>query len=218
MSVSPQLVGTYRTEVKTIDDSYSTRPARVFAAGANGSRVHQASLVNTDNAAQTAFFSMLKQMTLQSDMGVATHVDGGGGSDTFTRTTGSFITNGWKVGDIAYFYNSTTRANDFKVELTAVAALTLTFATGTTNTGEVFPAGGIIYKIAQLSKPDVPASAGNSSGIPAIDLLDDAVNPIFDASPDRYLVLGPNDALAVACGTAVGAGEQFDVFIGAGDY
>lgn len=218
MTATPQLVGYYRSSVKTIDDSYSTRVCRVFGAGDTGSRIHQACLTSTDNAALTARLYYLEILSLQSAMGTATHVDGGGGSDTLTRTTGSFIQDGWKIGDILYVYNSTTRANDYKAEVTGVATLTLTFATGTVNTGEVLPAGASLYRAGLLGFFDIPANAGNATTIDSVDLLDDAVIPIFDASPDRYLVVGPNDALGIALGTAVGAGEQVDAFFGAGDY
>ncbi len=65
-----------------------------------------------------------------------TFVDGGGGDDTITRTTGSFITDGFEIGDWIQVFNATTGANDFAVKLTGVAALTLTFVTGTVDTGE----------------------------------------------------------------------------------
>lgn len=65
-----------------------------------------------------------------------TFVDGGGSDDTITRTTGSFITDGFEIGDWIQVFNATTGANDFAVKLTGVAALTLTFATGTVDTGE----------------------------------------------------------------------------------
>lgn len=218
MAANPIFVGTWRPEIKTIDDSYSTRPAKIFTAGSSGSRVHQASFTSTDNANIDAKLYYIEQLTSQADMGTATHVDGGGGSDTLTRTTGSFITDGWKVGDILFVHGSTTRANDYIIELTGVAALTLTFATGTVNTGEVLPSGGVLYRAAQLGWYDIPADSGNADATAAIDLLDDSVNPMFDASPDRYIIIGANDGLALQLQTAVGSGEQIDTYVGAGDY
>jgi hypothetical protein len=66
-----------------------------------------------------------------------TFVDGGGGDDTITRTTGSFITDGFEIGDWIQVFNATTPANDFAIKLTAVAALTLSFVTDTVDTGEI---------------------------------------------------------------------------------
>lgn len=65
-----------------------------------------------------------------------TFVDGGGGNDTATRATGSFIADGFVVGGKMNVRNATTSANDGSYTITGVAATTLTFATGTFNTGE----------------------------------------------------------------------------------
>ena len=63
-----------------------------------------------------------------------TLVDGGGGEDTATRATGSFITDGFKVGGQVTITNATTAANNGTYTLTGVAATTLTVATGSWNT------------------------------------------------------------------------------------
>jgi hypothetical protein len=77
--------------------------------------------------------------------GTLTYVDGGAGSDTITTSAGSFITQGFAPGDKIYTYGSTTAANDLVgVVLTAVAAQTLTFATASITTGEVFAAGTVL--------------------------------------------------------------------------
>jgi hypothetical protein len=73
-----------------------------------------------------------------------TLVDGGGGSDTITDSGSNFITAGFAPGDVVYLYGATTAGNDTNfangVTLTAVATGTLTFATGTVDTGEAFAA------------------------------------------------------------------------------
>jgi len=77
--------------------------------------------------------------------GTLAYVDGGGSSDTITTTAGSFITEGFAPGDVIYTYGSTTSANDLNgVTLTAVAAQTLTFATGTVDTAENFANGTVL--------------------------------------------------------------------------
>jgi len=68
-----------------------------------------------------------------------TYVDGGGGADTVTRASGSFIDDGFKVGGQMTTRDSTTALNDGTYTITGVAALTLTFATGSFNTGEADP-------------------------------------------------------------------------------
>lgn len=58
-----------------------------------------------------------------------TFVDGGGGDDTITRATGSFVTDGFKVGGQVTVVNSSGGTNDGTYTLTAVAATTLSVAT-----------------------------------------------------------------------------------------
>lgn len=67
------------------------------------------------------------------------YVDGGGSSDTITDSGNGFVTAGFAPNDLIYTKGSTTGANNLSaVALTAVAAGTLTFATGTVNTAEAF--------------------------------------------------------------------------------
>jgi len=74
-------------------------------------------------------------------------VDGGAGNDTITDSGNGFITAGFAPGDILFVQGATTPANDSAltdVVLTAVAAGTLTFATGSVNTGEAGAAGTVV--------------------------------------------------------------------------
>jgi hypothetical protein len=68
-------------------------------------------------------------------------VDGAGGDDTATRASGSFIDDGFKVGGKMVTRASTTAANDNAdgYLIIGVAALTLTFATASFDTGEADP-------------------------------------------------------------------------------
>jgi hypothetical protein len=65
-----------------------------------------------------------------------TFVDGGGSDDTCTRASGSFVDDGFKVGGQMTVRAANTPANDGTYTITGVAALTLTFATGSFDTGE----------------------------------------------------------------------------------
>lgn len=63
-------------------------------------------------------------------------VDGAGGSDTVTDSGSGFVTAGFEVGDLIIVSGATDDSDNVLVELTGVAAGTLTFATGTFTTGE----------------------------------------------------------------------------------
>jgi len=219
MATRAIFVGSWRVEDTVLIASHSTTLALpIFTAGSSGSRVHAISLASTDAGANTALLYYAKKMTAVADMTTGAFVDGGGGSDTITRTAGSFITDGYKIGDRIVVAGATTLANSFFVTLTGVAALTLTFATAQVDTAEDFPSGAIIYRLCQLHLTTVAINAGNAASTDALDMLITDF-PIADVSPDRYIILGPDDALAMSVGTAVGAApDRIDIMVSGGDY
>jgi hypothetical protein len=76
-----------------------------------------------------------------------TLADGGAGADTITHSGNGFVTKGFAPGDALFVQGCTTAANDAALTgavIQGVAAGTLTLLTGKVNTGEVFPAAGII--------------------------------------------------------------------------
>jgi hypothetical protein len=81
----------------------------------------------------TAFSS---SVAFSGDPTTLAFVDGGVSDDTITDSASGFVTDGFEVGDLITVAGATTAANDFTIELTAVAAGTLTFATATVDTAE----------------------------------------------------------------------------------
>lgn len=219
MAASPIFVGTWRVANTVLIASHGTVLALpIFTAGSSGARVHGISVAATDAGANTALLYYAKRMTLQSAMGTGAFVDNGGSPDTITRTSGSFVTDGFLVGDRILVSGPTTLANSFFVTLTVVAALTLSFVTATTDTAENFPTGAIIYKLSQLHLTTLAANAGNAAATDALDMLITDW-PIADVTPDRYITLEGNDALAMSVGTAVGGGtDRIDIAVFGGDY
>ncbi len=61
---------------------------------------------------------------------LATFVDGGGGADTITRATGSFITDGFQASGTIDITGTASNNATYTIAAAGVAALTLTFATG----------------------------------------------------------------------------------------
>ena len=216
MATRPIYVGSWDTQITSLIAAHSTTVAMpIWQGGSSGSRVHGISAVATDSGASTAILYYAERMTLQSAMGTGAHVDDG---DTITRTSGSFVTDGWLVGDRFFVSGNTTLLNGFFATLTTVAALTLTFATGSTNTAENLPTGAIIWRLSQLHLTTMAANAGNAASTDALDMLITDF-PIADVTPDRYLTLGPNDGLALSVGTAIGASpDRLDITVFGGDY
>ena len=219
MATAPIFVGTWNVQATTFIAAHGTALALpIFTAGSLGSRVHGIGYTATDAGASTAILYYGTRMTLQSAMGTGAFLNNGGSPDTITRTSGSFVTDGFLVGDRILVSGPTTLANSFFVTLTVVAALTLTFVTATTDTAEDFPTGAIIYRLAQMHLTTLAAQAGNAASTDSLDMLITDY-PIADVTPDRYIILGANDILALSLGTAIGAApDRGDCLVFGGDY
>lgn len=207
----------YRTVSKTLDSSHSTRPVVVFKAGADGSRIHAMNAATNDAGTNKLTMYVGQELTKQEDMGTGAFVDGGGGSDTITRSSGSFVTDGWKVGDRMVVTGATTRANDFIATLTAVSATTLTFATATVNTAENLPAGASLFRVGQIQQIATAINSGNSDTVPATDIFNQTNFPSLLADPNVFMTLGAYDCIAIAVTTALSA-EFMDITTFAADY
>lgn len=219
MAASPIFIGSYRVATTVFLAAHSTTLALpIWTAGSSSSRVHGIAVANTDDGGNTALLYYAKRMTLESAMGTGAFVDNGGSPDTITRVSGSFVTDGWKVGDRLLVSDPTTLANSFFVTITVVAALTLTFVTGSVNTAENFPSGAVMWHLSQLHLTTLAANAGNAAATDALDMLITDW-PIGDVTPDRYITMQADDALVMSFGTAVGASpDRVDVTVFGGDY
>ena len=79
-----------------------------------------------------------KAILVGADIGF---VDGGIGNDQIDRTSGSWITDGFQVGDWVQIFGATTSANNVLRKILAVATLTLDIATASITTAEDGVAG-----------------------------------------------------------------------------
>jgi hypothetical protein len=216
MATDPIFIGSYKTAVKSFGIAIASRPTGIITAGALGSRVHAINVSTNRATSNTIVLYYAKPITLQSNMGGGTHVDGGVGTDSVTRGTGSFVTDGWKPDDMLLVQNSTTLANDYLARLTAVSSTALTFGTGIVNIGEALPTGSILYKASAIGTFTLPANSGQVAGTAAFDILD---NLIFTANkPDEFLTLGALDILALSVGTPLGSTERVEVTAFYGDF
>lgn len=217
MAEIPLFLAQRRDQVTTFVPAFATRPRFVYEPGSLGSEISGINIASSDAGSNTLQFGMARVLTTGADMGTGNFVDGGGSSDTITRTTGSFITDGWRVGDRMLVQGAQSIGNDFEVLLTAVAATTLTFATATVNTAEELLPTTKLCRLGRLWYVTVAAGAGAPS-VNAVSGLDTDKAPFLDASPDRLLTLGPNDILTAAVGTTMGTGETIDVTVFGADY
>lgn len=227
MSNFPAHVGTWRSpDVRRIKSGHGTRPVLIGKSGALGSRFHALSVAQTTASALTArmYVGSLKEQvgTTPALLGTATDMVAGSGTaiaglNAITRTSGSFIDDGWKVDSLVILTGATTLANDVAAVITAVTALQLTFATSTFSTNEALPAGAQLYHAVNVATSTIAANAGNAAGVSALDLLSDS-KPFIDASPNRNIILGGGGAVFGALTSALSAGSYVEFLMLGGDY
>lgn len=159
--------GTYSTSIVSFTAAQGTL-ARIIAdvapASGNllgGSRAFDIAVSSTDSTAAMITLWEAQQLTLYANMGTATTT--ATTNATVTRTVGSFIAEGWRVGDGCMLDGSAGASNNGNPAIvTVVAAGTLTFngvpASFSANTEA---AGFRLFRVAKRAPLAVPANAGN---------------------------------------------------------
>jgi len=224
MALDPLHVGSYRPfSPARILPVHATRPVFVFASAdaasgvtpplAGGSRLFAltaAQFQSTPGALAIRLFAA-RRLTKVSDMGTASIT-----TNTIARTTGSFITDGWLVGDSTGFRNTVNLPAVEPAQPTAVSATTLTFPANTF-TAETPPANAEFWRLHLLSTSTLASGAGSTAGTAALDLFTDA-KPFMDASPNRALAVGPGSGYFAALLSTLPSGGYVDITPLAGDY
>lgn len=223
MALDPLHVGSYRPfSPARILPVHATRPVFVFAsadvgagppATVGGSRLFglSAAQFQSTPAALSVRLFAARRLTKVSDMGTASIT-----TNTITRTTGNFITDGWLVGDSVGPRNTANVAAVDNAQITAVSATTLTFAANTF-TAETPPATAEFWRLHLLSTSTLASGAGSTAGAAALDLFTDA-KPFMDASPNRALAVGPGSGYFAALLSTLPSGGYVDITPLAGDY
>jgi len=127
-------------------------------------------------------------------------------ASTITRTNGTFITDGYKVGDnVMIFAPEGTTPNaavdGILATLTTVVALTLT-ANGTPFGALTLATGSRVVRVANLFRATVAASSGTTASAPNVKLLGNAQDQSAILAEKK---LGATDMLIIAMQAAVGA-------------
>jgi hypothetical protein len=142
-----------------------------------------------------------KELTLGSAMGTVAYT--ATTNSTITRTTGSYITEGWKVGMKLMSFNSTNSANDGKpVSVTGVTATTLTLSgVSAISVAGTQDATLRLFAIAQRTEIAIAASAGTNGSSTPIKLIGNSQ----DASTFAGIQLGEKGVLIGSMAAAVSA-------------
>ncbi|OIR02625.1 hypothetical protein GALL_153390 [mine drainage metagenome] len=132
-----------------------------------GCRVIDGLISSSDSAAKSVAVWQGVQATLYANMGAPTIT----ALNVINRTVGSFVDDGYSVGDSCMLFGATTAANDgVLAQVTAVTALALTF-NGTPFTNEASAAGFRIVRVGRAKQIAVPANAGSSDSVSSVSLL-----------------------------------------------
>jgi hypothetical protein len=216
MASTPQFIGTYRSSQTQLVAAHGMRPRPIWTPGANGSRIHSINVAMDDtNATQTLVLYRATPLSLGSNMGTAAITQS---PDTITRTSGSFVTDGWLVNQRLFVLGSTTLANAVAAFLTAVAAGTLTITTGTFSAAESFPSTGQLMMASLIATITLPASSGNVTTTVPLNVLNPNLMPTLVGAPDNFLMLGASDMLVAAVGSNVASNKSVDIVVEGGDY
>jgi len=177
---------------------------RVFTGGC---RVIDATVASTDSVAK----SMLLWYGTYTSINAATStVDGVSAmtslvittQNTLTRGAGSYITDGWTVGDLVMLFGSSTTANNGVLGIVTGVTATVLTTNGTVWTNETVAANAQLYKVSRSHRIGIPLSSGDTDAAANVKL----VNNANDQSSDTTGVyLGPNEALICGMVAAVSA-------------
>lgn len=242
MADKAHYVGDYRAHLACLNNAHGViaavplwrpKPASIMdASGAwidgtrvRGSRIH-AMAVSGITAAARAFNLFRGHLQTKGGQGLAI------GSDaTITRTAGSFIADGYQIGQRVILLDTDLSAEDGGLAtqilnrrvatITGVAALTLTFAASTFVTGQAALAGTVgLYRVAGIGGA-IPTDInnGNASQKYPLSLLSLTLMPWIATKPDSAVMMGPNHVLLASVATAaLPAGETLDFVSEGGDY
>ncbi len=169
-----------------------------------GRRVVDGIVTSSDATARSVLMYSANQMTLAANMGTITTT--ATTNSTITRSAGSFITDGWTVGDTGMVFGSisASSANDgslFIVTGVAAGVLTLNGTSGISVAGTE-GAGYRIFKVGQEQRRPIPAQSGTTDTAAAVTLWGGTIHPITDTTG---IWLNANGAIIVGMAAAVSA-------------
>lgn len=224
----PLFVGQYRSVTTTFLNAGALNQP-IYKAGPNGSRIHGISASQDDTA--TSLIKFYKATVLTDNRlaypGAPDTLGKGpilaltkAATDTATRTNGSFVSDGWLVGNLACIINSSDNLqNQILSYITAVAAGTLSFNGTPMNASAATPATDLqICSCFLLWSKALVNGAGNADATPALNMLSTTNYPGLYASPDTFLTLGPNQILIANIAAAPASAKNVSIVVDAGDY
>lgn len=167
-----------------------------------GCRVIDGSVVSSDGTARSLLIWLGRVLSRVSDFGATTTVTG---TNAFNRASGSFVTDGWRAGDVVMPFGMTTAANNGVAGVVTTVTATVLTVTGTPYTNETMPTTARLLRVSQRTRRAIPISSGNTDTAPAVALMGGTQDPAAAALPDTGYSLGDTDVMIVSMVAAVSA-------------
>lgn len=166
-----------------------------------GALVIDGLLTSTDGTARNLIIWTGNQTTLFANMGAPTITS----TTTINRTVGSFVTDGYAVGDNIMIFGDTVQAanNGVSAIVTTVTATTLV-CNGTPFTNETSAAGFYVARISQTTNKAVAASSGTNGTTAAVALIGGLLDPRTQNNP-YGIELGASGLLIVGMAATISA-------------
>jgi len=225
---TPVLIQKYRTQ-QTIFLNAGALVQPIWQAGPNGSRIHAISFTQTDTNA--GVLQLFQGKVLTDNALCAPNYPRYQGlppvlaitkaaTDTVTRTNGSFIADGWRVGQICFAINENVNPQNQVLQIvTTVAAATLSLGANIFNATDATPGAGLQLVMGNLLDSITNVSgAGNTNAVPALNLMSTTNFPSFLPSPDTFLLLDSFEYLLLSVATAPASTKQYSCTVYGGDY
>ena len=229
MAGSPLFISRFDNQTTSFVNAGATVQP-VWTAGRFGSRIHLVNVVGngvgsnpidlfigkviTDNA--RAF--PLGSSGPREKTGGKTPVLSIATTTTVTRTNGSFLIDGWQVGNRIAIINEWNNVQNYTIQLlTTVVAATLTLTSAVNATDTTPPGDMQLLRCAQICSGTLTSGTGTSNTA-SLNLLTATLMPGLLGQPETYLVLGPHEVLLLKVAAAPGSGQSIEVLVGGGDY
>lgn len=171
-----------------------------------GQRVYDIIATSTSGADNSLIVWDGVQLSLYANMGVVNTT--ATTNATVTRTVGSYLTDGWKIGDSAMCFGSVGASNNGNVAIvTNVTALTLTFSGVPAGfSANVEGVGFRLIRVTRRAWTLVPANSGDATSVSALLPNVQLCASSNDLTLDSLgIELASNSLLLIACYQAVAA-------------
>ena len=225
---APNLASTIKTQNTNWVYNNGYFAQTLWQAGPNGARI---AAITMANSGSTPSVKLFRGMPL-TDNSVAypgarpglglTPILSVGSTTTIARTNGSFLVDGWMIGQPLIIVNDTvTPTNNVQCLIhasTAPTATTITLAAASPATATTLGPRAVLLLPSLLGTLTAVTNAGNTSGTLAQAMLNNTILPSVFNGSDAFLTLGPNEYLVGVISAALTTGTYLSLQVDGAEF